>query len=94
MPSGSINFVRSAAFTVNNTVTKLELPASPGNSTSQSAILQNLSAVIVEVGGPDLTFGQGIQVAAGQSFTMDVHAGAWYAIVSAGTAACRLLEGS
>jgi hypothetical protein len=90
----SLQTVNAKAFSVLATATQLKLPAWGASNLVQSCILQNTSAVTIEVGGSDIAIGQGIQVYAGQSFPMDIASGGWWAISSSGTASVRLLEAS
>ena len=90
----SLQTVNAKAFTVNAAATQLKLPAWGASNLVQSCILQNTSAVTIEVGGSDVAIGQGIQVYAGQSFPMDIASGGWWAISSSGSVSVRLLEAS
>lgn len=86
--------VRAAATTCNTTPAKLEIAGWSGSPSSSALVIQNVSAVTVELGGSDLVLGTGYQLYAGQTFSIDAHAGAIWAVSSSGPAALRILEAS
>jgi hypothetical protein len=84
---------RSAAIICNVTPNPVAIPASWARTGREASLLiQNVSGVTVEVGGSDLIAGQGYQIFAGQTFTIDAQFGTLYIVSLSGTANLRIFE--
>jgi hypothetical protein len=84
---------RAAAIQCNATPNPVAIPAAWTRTGREASLLiQNVSAVTVEVGGSDLVAGQGYQIFAGQTFTIDAQFGTLYIVSLSGTANLRIFE--
>jgi hypothetical protein len=62
------------------------------NSLRVMCALSNTGTATVYIGGPTVASGQGIPVAAGQTWVDDATQGAWYGVVATGTGTIAPLE--
>lgn len=86
---------RAAAITCNATPAAIAIPATAvwaRTGRESSLLIQNVSAVTVELGGSDLVAGQGYQLYAGQTFSIDAQFGNLWVVSLSGTAALRIFE--
>ncbi len=89
----ALTVFRAAAITCNATPAPVAIPAGWARTGREASLLiQNVSAVTVEVGGADLVAGQGYQIYAGQTFTVDAQFGNLWIVSLSGTANLRIFE--
>lgn len=85
--------MKGARVTVNTTATRLDVGRGTGGGFG-SVLVRNRGSVSVDLGGSDVTTGNGFELEAGEAVTLDLATsdGGLYGIAASGTVRCDVLQ--